>query len=149
MELPTMCQLATQQPPVTNLTTKTKQRMAKIPKTRPITRSFHCPECDKRDSPKKGDVFVTLGSTGRIKVHEYNGGGVRGITPHIIVCEQESREQVKLLVSCTIHDCGVDIFHDETFDDFEFDIMHTRTIKMPKADWEALKLFKEKNDYYI
>ena len=122
--------------------------MKKIPKVKPITRSFHCKKCEEAKSPKVGDMFITIGGTGRIKLHECIGGGVIGITPHLIQFVQETKDLVEIRVACSIHDCGVDIFHDEDFNDFEFDILETRNYKISKGDWRELQGFKEK-DYYI
>lgn len=117
-------------------------------KVQPITRSFHCPKCEAENRPKAGDTFVTLGTTGKLKMHKYEGGGVTGITPHFVLLETERLNIMKLLVSCCIHGCGVDIFTEGNICDFEFDVIETRNIKMARGDYNALKEFKDK-DYYI
>lgn len=122
--------------------------MARVRKSKPITRSFHCPECEKKNTPKFDDLFVTIGSTGSVKLHKYEGGGVLGITPHIIICEQY-RNTAMLLVTCAIDGCGIEVFHNEDFTEVEFDVLTARKVKMTAADWKALQNFKEKEDYYI
>jgi len=122
--------------------------MKKIPKVRPISRTFFCEECLKNHTPKENGLFITIGATGRIKVQKYTGGGVEGFTPHFVQLDHLASFNVQITVACAVDGCGIDIYHDDDFEEFEFDIIRSRTYKIRKEDWTALQDFKDKY-YYI
>lgn len=120
----------------------------KIRKTKPISRTFFCETCYKKHTPTRDQLFATVGGTGRVKIHRYLGGGILGYTPHFVQLDHVGAINAQITVACAIDGCGIDIYHDDDFEEFEFDIMQTRTYKLRKEDYFALTDFKD-NDYYI
>lgn len=132
-----------------------RNEMEVVRKNQPITRSFHCKKCEQAKRPKVGDKFVTYGSTGRLKIRDCTirqecqnlKTPLYGMTPHIITVESSNEDTTVFIASCAMDGCGVEVFKDETFDDFEIDVLEARTITMNNKDFVNFKNYKDQQFY--
>ncbi len=110
--------------------------MKKVEKTRIISRTMYCPDCNARKRPAKNDWFVVYGQDHKeLLIKKNHQDGLSGYTPHLILWDEAAdllNGKIHVIAYCAIHGCGIWVENLDSDDSSE-----KRLIKFiqPKVNW--------------
>ncbi len=115
-----------------------------------VTREIPCPKCEKAGRPKKGNIVLEMIAKNRLDVYKIesikDAQLHTGITPHIVSWDLPVKiegGQVEVRTVCCINVCGISIKDIIPAANGEkmigFDILEINVIKLPYADFVALR----------
>ena len=109
-----------------------------------VCRVAFCEKCHAKRYPLKGQLFLTIGSTGTPTVHRVDFESPDGFTPHIFHLHHRDFKEKKYTVfsSCAINGCDTTL---KRLEDNKFEIIfeHTEVSYWSPQWWRNLVKFTD------
>lgn len=114
-----------------------------------ISRTAFCEKCAEEERPHTGEFYAVKGKQG-VHVHQVTYAHPRdnpkGFVPHMFELQSAEKGFVKVIKTCGMHDCGVDIRNNPAYDNdasktpYLVYINQKEEIIMSVLNWNAMLL---------